>query len=77
MSDNSDFVCIDEPASAQDVALIHVALTGSDIIYHIENEHYSQLTDGVVGIADARMRLMVEGTRADEVRRILNLDRGQ
>lgn len=68
MADPLDFVCIYEPFTAEDVALIHAKLTPSGIQYYIVNEHYAQ---GGPGIGDASMRLMVGADRAGEARELI------
>lgn len=73
MSDQrqEDWVCIWYPPGPMQVSLVHAALSGTDIRYIIENENYSTWTDGLVGVADSRMRVLVDPARADEARELL------
>ena len=61
-------VCIHEPFDAREIALIELALSESGIRYHLENEPYAR---GSFAIGDARVRLLVEGTRAEDARKML------
>ena len=71
MTDTPAETCIFEPWGSAQVALIHSTLSGTDIKYHIENEAYSHMASGVDGIADARTRLFVETSRAQEARELI------
>jgi hypothetical protein len=73
VDESDDFVCVFEPSTTMDVALIHALLSGSGIRYFIQNENNAQWGDGTLGIADGAMRLMVEAGRKDEVRELMRL----
>jgi hypothetical protein len=62
MAKPPDFVCIYEPFTRQDAALVHAALSGTGISYQVQNEFLG----GTAGLADSKMGLLVERGRAEE-----------
>ena len=64
------FVCIRTVLYPQDVALIHSVLSGTGILYYIENENVVH-TNGFAVNSNLGMRLMVESDNEQQARELL------
>ena len=69
---NSSFIQIHLVYDANEILLIHSVLSGSGIHYFIDNENYAFSSGFGLGIADDRMKVMVERSRAKEAIELLN-----
>ena len=74
MDEMLELVCVFEPWTPQDLALAESILSGTEISYHVENEHNAR--GALLGVGDGRTRVMVQRGRAEEAVQLLAILRG-